>query len=137
MDVVGSFRKANDMLFHINESLKAPLKTIRSSLNDILVGPDCFYIISELPIKTENTSDILNTINKVHAFKYATVGNTKNIIKQLTDRIMITLTESSDNIVTAYVSYKLLFEEAKLLFPTEDTQKLRLGLICNYKNFRI
>lgn len=125
LTTVTSFKKAKDNLYIINEVLNAPLKTIRTVFNDIIVNPDSFYIVSEVSIKIpHDTSNALSILHKDHGFKYAIVGSVKNIIKQITERTSITITETNDKYLTAYINYEMPKEEAKLLFPTDDMDKI-------------
>jgi len=149
IDLLKASKTSTSYLQNINEHLTqnelSSNVPIRARFKDVIVHEDCFYMVSEikLPLKqiqntkiTANATNILNCICNDFDFKYALVGELKNIIKQLDDRTCITITDQNDGkCILAQISYRLPIDDAKMMFPTSNKDKLRFGLINKYKNF--
>jgi len=128
---------------HLTQNELSSNIPIRTRFKDVIAHEDCFYIVSEIKLHlkqktkiTASATNILNCICNDFDFKYALIGEFKNIVKQLDDRTCITITDQDNNkFILAQISYKLPIDDAIMMFPTSDIQKLRFGLINKYKNF--
>jgi len=134
-DILGDVKRSMRSAFGFVSALGFASKPILHNVQNI---GDNFFITAEiyLDVSQDDDEGILDKISR-SGFKYAITSKYKSLVKKLDARTDITVSNKTEDRVTAYITYQMSKKDGMVLLGSDtlNTEQIRFGLMRLHRRY--